>query len=93
MRIFILGLTALFLMSSLGFADTGVFEDALSFYKKGDFKSAAKYLKEYVEKNPDPNAYYLLGYASYKLKNYSESIRYFKEAYTLDPNLSSAPVK
>jgi tetratricopeptide (TPR) repeat protein len=93
MRIFVLGLIALFLMSSLVFADTGGFKDALSFYKKGDFKHAAKYLKEYVGKNPDPYAYYLLGYASYKMKNYSESIKYFKEAYTIDPNLSPVPVK
>lgn len=93
MRIFILGLIALFLMSSLVFADKCEFGEALSFYEKGDFNNAVKYLKEYVEKTPDPYAYYLLGYASYKIKNYSESIKYFKEAYTLDPNLSPIPVK
>ncbi len=93
MRIFVLGLIALFLMSSLVFADKGEFGKALSFYEKGDFNNAVKYLKEYVGKNPDPYAYYLLGYANYKMRNYSESIKYFKEAYTLDPNLSPIPVK
>jgi len=88
MRILIFLVTVVCLMSWLSFADAGSYEDALFFYKKGDFKNAVKYLKEYVKEKPDPYAYYLLGYASYKMKKHSESVRYFKEAYTIDPNIS-----
>ncbi|MEW6001881.1 MAG: tetratricopeptide repeat protein [Nitrospirota bacterium] len=85
MRVFT---TVLFIIltSTVVFAQGDNFEKALSLYQKGKFKMSAKYLKEYVEKNPDPYAYYLLGYANYKMKNHSEAIKYFEESYVLDPN-------
>jgi len=90
---FIFGILSVIFIVTFVSAQENTYDEAIEAYKKGDFMNAAKYLKEYVEKNPDPNAYYLLGYASYKMKNYSESIRYFKEAYDLDPNLSYFLVK
>jgi tetratricopeptide (TPR) repeat protein len=62
-------------------------------YHKKDFKKAILYLQEYVGQKPDPYAYYLLGYANYKLKNHAESAKYFREAYVLDPNISPLLMK
>lgn len=93
MKIFVLVLVALFFMSSIVFAEAGNYKNALSLYQKGDYKAAVKYLKEYVEKTPDPYAYYLLGYANYKMKNHSEAIKYFGEAYILDPDFTPPPFK
>jgi TolA-binding protein len=42
---------------------------------------------------PDPYAYYLMGYALYKMKRHSESAKYFQEAYTIDPTISPKSVK
>jgi TolA-binding protein len=88
MRVLLLVLAVMVFMSTFAFADDVSYEKAFASYKKGDYKTAVKLLKEYVEKKPDPNAYYLLGYASYKMKNHSESVKYFKEAYVIDPNFS-----
>ena len=62
-------------------------------YAKKDYRTAVRYLGEYVEKKPDAYAYYLLGYAYYKLNNHPESMRAFKEAYNLDPAVSPVPGK
>ena len=93
MKIFLSVLSILFLLCSPVIANTSGYEDAFALYKKGDYRKAIKYLKEYVALKPDPRAYYLLGYACYKLKQNSESVRYFKEAYVLDPNISPAILK
>ncbi|MEW6213692.1 MAG: tetratricopeptide repeat protein [Nitrospirota bacterium] len=69
-------------------AQEGPYDKAIEAYAKKDFKTAVKYLQEYVEKKLDPYAYYLLGYANYKMKNYSEAMKYFREAYILDPDFS-----
>ena len=69
-------------------AEVNVYDKAVRAYEKRDFRTAAKYLKEYVEKKPDASAYYLLGYALYKMKDNPASAKYFREAYTLDPNVS-----
>jgi TolA-binding protein len=79
---------AFFFLSAFATAEENTYDKAVRAYAKKDFKTAAKYLKEYVEKKPDPNAYYLLGYSLYKIKNHTDSARYFKEAYTLDPNIT-----
>ena len=81
MKIFtVLLVLTTFLISSIAFADVSTYEKAVSLYKKGDYKGAAEQLKKYVEKKPDPYAYYLLGYAYYKMKKYPDSVKYFKEA-------------
>jgi TolA-binding protein len=76
------------LMYSSAFAGTGTYEKAFTSYTRGNFRAAAGYLVEYVEKRPDPEAYYLLGYANYKMKKYPESIGYFRDAYILDPSIT-----
>ncbi|MFZ5907010.1 MAG: tetratricopeptide repeat protein [Nitrospirota bacterium] len=74
-------------------AEDNPYDQAVKAYASKDFKNAVIYLREYVEQKPDPYAYYLLGYANYKLKNHAESAKYFREAYILDPNISPFTMK
>ncbi|MGE5893055.1 MAG: DUF5684 domain-containing protein [bacterium] len=67
---------------------TDEYQEALRYYEKGNFSEAVNYLKMYVDKKPDPSAYYLLGYSLYKLGRHSEASEYFKQAYLIDPNFS-----
>jgi tetratricopeptide (TPR) repeat protein len=64
------------------------YAEALKYYETGNYSEAIKYLKDYVEKKPEPSAYYLIGYALYKLGRNSEAAEYFKQAYFIDPNFS-----
>ncbi|MCL5024787.1 MAG: hypothetical protein M1497_15750 [Nitrospirae bacterium] len=97
-------ITAFFLVSSL-YAQDELFEKGRRAYLRGDFKSAVKYLSEYVARTPDPEALYLLGYASYEVKRKTgpakgrrdfwgdtATRRYFKEAYLIDPNVSARTI-
>src|SRR5512147_70272 len=68
--------------------DNSDFKKALSYYHRGKFKEAVKYLGDYVDNKPDPAGYYLLGYALYKLKKFDEADDYFRQAYLIDPNFS-----
>lgn len=70
------------------FAQEETYDKALKAYLKKDFKTAAKHLREYVEKKPDAGAYYLLGYANYKLKHRKEAAENFREAYLIDPGFT-----
>ncbi len=91
--ILVLGIIAVFLMVSFAVAQESPYDKGIHAYLKKDFRTSVKYLKEYIEKKPDPYAYYLLGYASYEIKKYPDSRKYFKEAYFLDPTISPASVK
>ncbi len=90
---FILSVFSVLFMLSFAFAQEATYDKAVQAYLKKDFKTAVKYFKEYVEKKPDPYAYYLMGYALYKMKRHSESAKYFQEAYTIDPTISPKSVK
>jgi TolA-binding protein len=92
-KVAIPGMLALLLIPSLLLAQNNSYDKAVNAYMKKDFKIAVKILREYVKKNPDPHAYYLLGYALYKQKNHAESAKYFQEAYVLDPNISPVSTK
>jgi tetratricopeptide (TPR) repeat protein len=84
----VFSITALFFTASLLPAADISYEKGADAYAKKDYRTAVKYLREYVEKKPNAYAYYLLGYAFYKLNNNPESMRAFKEAYALDPAVS-----
>lgn len=81
-------LTALAVCSQT-YADSKDLQKGLKYYGKKDYKNAEKYLKSYISQTPDPAAYYLLGYADYKLKKFDEANRYFAEAYLIDPDISA----
>ena len=55
-------------------------------YKKHQYAECVNQLKVYTNITPDPRAFYLMGYASYKLKNYEAAQEYFRKAYLLEPN-------
>ncbi|HYA12483.1 MAG TPA: DUF5684 domain-containing protein [Thermodesulfovibrionales bacterium] len=82
----------LFVLSEMILAETDPeYDKALTYYNSGKYKEAIMLLKEYVEKKPEPAAYYRIGYALYKLKKFDEADEYFKMAYLIDPQFS--PVK
>jgi hypothetical protein len=64
------------------------FRTGLKSYNSKNYKAAVKYFKEYINKKPDPTAYYLIGYSLYKLGKFSEADEYFRDAYLLDPEYS-----
>ncbi len=81
----------LFFASSV-FAQQSAYDKALDAYAKKEFKTAIEYLKEYTSEKPEAKAYYLLGYASYKLKNFKEAADYFSEAYLIDPEFDPTTI-
>jgi len=70
------------------FAEEDTLAKGLAAYMKRDYGSAVAHLREYVAHQPDAEAYYLLGYASYKLKQMKEAAEYFRESYLIDPNFT-----
>lgn len=92
MKTFIFGIVILVFLASPVLAQIN-YDKALEAYAKKDYKTAVKYLKELVDEEPSAEAYYLLGYAAYKLKNMAESAEYFKEAYLLDPSFEPKKIK
>ena len=69
-------------------AEDDLFKKGLAAYMKRDYRSAVALLKEYVATKPDAEAYYFLGYASYKLNQRKEAAEYFRESYLIDPNFT-----
>ena len=69
-------------------AENSEYSKALKYYNSKKFKEAVELLKEQVQKNPTPSAYYLIGYSLYKLGKFEEANEYFKESYLLDPDFS-----
>ena len=58
----------------------------VSLYRKQHYAECIRQLQRYTEKTPDPRAYYLMGYASYKRRDFSGAREYFNKAYLIDPN-------
>lgn len=77
-----------FMICSQTYAGSEDFEKGLRYYGKRDYRKAEMHFKNYISKTPDPVAYYLLGYADYKLKKFDDASRYFSEAYLIDPEVS-----
>jgi len=75
-------------VSAAAVLDDKEFRTGLKYYNNKNYKAAAMQLKEYVDRKPDPAAYYLLGYSLYKLGRFSEADEYFSEAYFIDPEFS-----
>lgn len=69
-------------------ADDASFRKAYSLYYQGQLNQAIKVLEEYVNKYPDPKALYFLGYVYYESKKMGPAMKYFKEAYLIDPDYS-----
>ncbi|HYQ48751.1 MAG TPA: tetratricopeptide repeat protein [Thermodesulfovibrionales bacterium] len=67
----------------------------MSLYKKHRYAACIQELRRYTETTPDPRAYYLMGYASYKRGDLSGARENFGKAYLIDPNFrpSSLEIK
>src|SRR3972149_1498926 len=80
---------AFLMMANIILAETDAeYEKALTYYSSGKYKEAIELLKNYVQTKPEPSAYYRIGYALYKLKNFNEADGYFKMTYLIDPMFS-----
>ncbi|MBI5848033.1 MAG: hypothetical protein HZB31_08815 [Nitrospirae bacterium] len=64
------------------------FKAGLKAYNSKNFKAAVTHFREYINKKPDPTAYYLIGYSLYKLGKFSESDESFRDAFLIDPEYS-----
>jgi len=84
--ILIISLSLMVAPGVLNAQPNGTYDRALYLYKKGDFKKAVNELRDYLQKRPEPSAYYLMGYALYELGRYQEAMKYFDEAYLVDPD-------
>ncbi len=73
---------------TLCMADDASFRKAYSLYYQGKPNQAIKVLEEYISKYPDPKALYFLGYVYYESKKMGAAMKYFNEAYLIDPDYS-----
>jgi hypothetical protein len=67
------------------------YETALELYNRGEYQEAVTLLKDYVKENPEPSAYYLIGYSLYKLGRHEEADKYFNYAFLIEPDYSPTP--
>jgi len=76
-------------LTDILFAETNTeYDSAVQFYNAGKYKEAINLLKIYVAKRPEPSAYYRIGYALYKLKQFNEANKYFEMTYLIAPTFS-----
>jgi tetratricopeptide (TPR) repeat protein len=89
--IVIIAFFSLLVIAGAAFADAE-YDAALKAYAERNYKDAAVHFRTYVEKKPDPAAYYLLGYSLYELGRFKEATDCFKQAYLIDPTFSPEKV-
>jgi TolA-binding protein len=94
MKIITLVITAV-LFISLTFipAHAETLEQAYSLFYKGDRAEAISMIEGYVKDNPEPQAYYFLGYAYYEMQDMDKSREYFIKAYKMKSFYSPIPEK
>lgn len=68
------------------------YDTAIQYYNSGKYKEAISLLKIYVAKKPDASAYYRIGYALYKLRQFDEANKYFEMTYLIEPTFSPQKV-
>ena len=62
--------------------------DAVNSYRHKHFAQAIESLDLVINNKPIPEAYYLKGYALYKLKRHAEAEKNFKEAFLIAPEFN-----
>jgi len=94
MRIIVLALMIVSVLAgSVCFANEAKLKEAYAFYYRGEKETAIKMMEEAVRENPDPGAFYFLGYAYYEMKQMDRAGEYFKEAFRLKDFYSPIPPK
>jgi len=93
-RLFMFIGLSLFLLSasSVLYAEQDDYQKGLMYYQKHKYKASIKHLKTYTENTPDPRAYYLIGYASYRIKDYATAKKYFSDVYLIDPEFKVSSI-
>ena len=93
-KLFMLSVLSLFLLSAVSavHAEEDAYQKGLKLYKKRNYKAAIGQLKSYTEDTPDPRAYYLIGYASYKIRDYATATKYFSDVYLIDPEFKVSSI-
>jgi TolA-binding protein len=92
MKILILGAAAfLFIFLTMIPVCAETLEEAYSLYYKGDKADAISMIEDYVRDNPEPKAYYFLGYAYYEMQEMDKSREYFTKAYKMKSFFSPIP--
>ena len=81
-------LTVFFVSNTVLAVTDSEYAKALKYYNSKKYKEAVRIFKVYVEKKPEPSAYYRIGYGLYELRKFDEANEYFKQAYLIDPNYS-----
>ncbi|MBI5408379.1 MAG: tetratricopeptide repeat protein [Nitrospirae bacterium] len=85
MRIVAAALVILLLSVSLVWAQKTPMEKAHALYFQGRMEEAIGIMKEEAGGKPDPQTYYFIGYAYYKMKKMDLAKEYFDKAYQLEP--------
>jgi TolA-binding protein len=87
-----LALLAVLIWAPCALASETGFDEAMKAYSRGDYAQVVNDLKGYVAEHPEARAYYVLGYASYALKQNREAAGYFKQAYLIDPGFDPGQI-
>jgi len=92
MKIITIVITA-FLFISLSFipVHAETLEQAYSLFYKGDKAEAISMIEDYVKDNPEPQAFYFLGYAYYEMQEMDKSRESFTKAYKMKSFFSPIP--
>ncbi len=92
MKIITFVITA-FLFISLSFipVHAETLEQAYSLFYKGDKAEAISIIEDYVKDNPEPQAFYFLGYAYYEMQEMDKSRESFTKAYKMKSFFSPIP--
>ena len=86
-KLFVILLLVFLCSAEAGAADES-YEKGLRLFQSRDYKNAILCLERYVAQRPDPAAYYMLGYASYELRDFQKAQEYFGAAYLIDPDFT-----
>lgn len=89
------GLFCIILLLFLGqaaYAYDAAYEKAFRHFRSREYRSAVPHLEDYVSRQPDPAAYYMLGFAYYQLRDFEKSRENFDQAYLIDPEFTSDKV-
>jgi TolA-binding protein len=88
MRILVLAIVLTFISFSLCMADNGPVQKAYALYYQGKTQAAIQLMQDHLAEQPDPKALYFLGYVYYEQKDMKTALKYFEEAYLIDPDVS-----
>ena len=83
MKVITLFFTVLFLLVSFSLCSAQEIsvEKAYTLYYKGEKGKAIEIMEDYVIDNPEPGAFYFLGYAYYEMKQMDKAMEYFSKAF------------